>query len=288
MLTQLIKQSNVVGIAASTVATARIPTTGTHYALILNCLQSGGTPVTIANIKTAITNMVLRHNGEQIMEMSSTVALDLQKYYFDSYTGGAANVNGVVPIPFAPYHFNNFEERRLFAVGTSDIQTMTLDITLSASLSTLSSIEVYSELSPEIRPRGQHIRIKKYPQSFATTGVQEIPTLPLEGPSVGYKALHIELGTGTGVAADVTLKVGNYAIHDQIKTAVNTVMCNFCRRTPQAAYSHVDLGKNNAITSFLPMAGVQDFRLLINWTTSPTNFNIFAEEIFGLNVPTAK
>lgn len=286
MLTQFIKQSNVVGIAANTVATARIPTTGTHFGLLFNCLQSGGTAVTIANMKTAITNIIVRHNGEQIMEGSSTFFLDLQKYYNDAFTGGAANVNGVLPIPFAPNHFLNFEERRLFAVGTADIQTMTVDISLG-TLSTLSSIEVYSEISPEIMNRGQHIRIKKYPQSFATTGVQEIPTLPLEGPSVGYKALHIELGTNPGVIADATLKIGNYAIHDQIKTAVNTVISNLCRRTPQAAYYHLDLGKNNAITSFLPMAGVQDFRLLINWTTTPTNFSVYAEEIFGLKVPSA-
>lgn len=284
MLTQFIKQSNAIGIAANTVATVRIPTSGTHYGLILNCLQAAGTAQTVANMKTAITNLVLRHNGEQIMEGSATLFLDLQKYYFDSYTGGAANVNGILPIPFAPQHFNNFEERRLFAVGTADIQTMTLDISLG-TLTTLSSIEVYSEVTPEIRPRGQHIRINKYPQSFATTGDQEIPTLPyLNQPTVGYKALHIELGTNPGVAAYATLKVGNYAIHDQIKTAVNTVISNFCRRTPQAAYYHIDLGKNNAITSFLPMNGVQDFRVVVNWTTQPTNFNIFAEQIHGLNV----
>lgn len=287
MLTQFIKQSNVVGVAANTTATARIPTTGTHFGLILNCLQAGGTAQTIANMKTAITNIVIRHNGEQIMEGTSTLFLDLQKYYNDAYVGGAANVAGVLPIPFAPNHFLNFEERRLFAVGTADIQTMTVDISLG-TLTTLSSIEVYSEISPEIAPRNQHIRIKKYPQSYATTGVQEIPTLPLEGPSVGYKALHIENGTNPGVIADATLKVGNYAIHDQIKAAVNTVILNLCRRTPQSAYYHLDLGKNNAITSFLPMAGIQDFRLLINWTTTPTNFNVYAEEIFGLKVPAGK
>lgn len=283
MLTQLIKQANAVGVAANTTATIRIPTSGTHYGLILNCLQSTGAAQSIANMKTAITNLILRHNGEQIMEGSATFFLDLQKYYFDSCTGGSANVAGILPIQFAPSHFLNFEERRVFAVGTQDVQTMTLDVVLG-TLTTLSSIEVTSEISPEIRPRAQHLRIKKYPQSFATTGEQEISTLPLEGPAVGYKALHIELGTGTGVASYTTVKVGGYAIWDQVKTAVSTVMANFNRRTPQAAYTHIDFGRNNALTSFLPMAGVQDLRVIINWTTSPTNFNIYAEEIFGLNV----
>lgn len=285
MLTQLLKQSNAVGVASNVTATVRIPTSGTHYGLILNCLGSANAASSIANIKSSLTNFILRHNGEQIMEGTPTFFLDLHKYYFDAYTGGAANVAGVVPIPFAPYHFNNFEERRLFAVGTKDIQTMTLDIvcgTLVGGATGVTSIECYSEVDPEVRMRGQHIRIKKFPQSFATTGVQEVSTLPLEGPTVGYKALHIELGTGVGVAADVTVKVGNYAIHDQIKTAVNTVLSNFGRRTPQGAYSHVDFGKNNSIASFLPMALVQDFRILINWTTTPTSFNIYAEQIHGL------
>ncbi len=283
MFTQLIKQSNAVGVASNVTATVRIPTGGTHYGVILNVLQSGGSATTIANIKTSITNLILRHNGDQIMEGSSTFFLDLHKYYFDSYTGGSANVNGVIPIPFAPYHFNNFEERRLFAVGTKDIQTMTLDI-VCGTLTNVGSIECYSEVDPEVRMRGQHIRIKKFPQSFATTGEQEIATLPLEGPTVGYKALHIELGTNPGVASYTTLKVGNYAIHDQIKTAVNQVMSNFGRRTPQAAYTHIDLGRNNDISAFLPMVNVQDLRVIVNWTTTPTAFNIYAEQIHGLNV----
>lgn len=285
MFTQLIKQSNAIGVASNVTATVRIPTGGTHYAILLNFLGSAGGASSIANIKTSVTNFILRHNGEQVMEGSSTFFLDLQKYYFDAYTAGAANVAGVVPIVFAPYHFNNFSERQVFAVGTKDIQTMTLDIvcgTLAAGATGVTSIEVFSEVDPTVQNRNQYMKIKKFPQSYATTGEQEISTLPLEGASVAYKAFHIELGTNPGVASYTTLKVGNYAIHDQVKTAVNTVRCNFGRRTPQAAYTHLDLGCNNDILAFLPMAGVQDLRLLINWTTTPTSFNVFAEQVCGL------
>jgi hypothetical protein len=56
-------------------------------------------------------------------------------------------------------------------------------------------------------------------------------------------------------------------------------------RNPQTGYYHVAFDKNNDLTSFLPMKGVQDFRQVINWTSAaPGNFNIYAEEIFGLNV----
>lgn len=284
MYTQIIKQASAVGVASSTTATIRIPTSGTHYGLFLFCKQASGAATSIANIKTSVGDIAVYHNGEQIMLATATFFLDMQKYYFDSYTGGAANVAGIIPIPFAPYHFQNFAERQIFAVGTANLQTITVNVSLN-TLTNLSSIDVYSEVDPSLRNRGQHIRIKRYPQAFATTGTHEIPTLPLEGNTVGYKCLHIELGTNPGVSDYVTFKVGGFAIYDTVVNALNTVYSNFCGRTPQAAYTYVDFNKNNAITSYLPMAGIKDIRLLVDWTTQPTSYNVYAEEIFGLNPP---
>lgn len=281
MFTQIIKQASALGVAANTTATARIPTSGTHYGLFLFVKAAAGTATSIANIKTSITDIAVYHNGEQVMLATATFFLDMHKYYFDAYTGGAANVAGIIPIPFAPYHFANFAERQIFAVGTKDMQSMTINITLG-TLTNVSSIDVYSEVDPSLRGRGQHIRIKRYPQSFATTGTHEVSTLPLEGPNVGYKCLHIELGTNPGVSDSVTFKVGGFAIYDTVVNAINTVYSNFCRRTPQATYTYVDFGKNNSIVSFLPMVGLQDIRLLTSWTTTPTSYNVYAEEIFGL------
>lgn len=283
MLTQIIKQANVTGISASSVATARIPTTGTHYALFLCPLSSGGAAVSVANTKTAIGNIVVRINGEQIMEATATFFLDLQKYYGDQTNTG--NVAGVLPIYFAPSYLPTFAERSVFAIGTANVQTFTVDMNI-LSTANMATIDVYSEVTPEVRNVGQHIRIKKYPQSFATTGDQEISTLPLEGPTVAYKALHIEAGSGTFVRA--TVKVGNYAIFDQIPVALNQVLLQRSGRKEQTGYYHIAFDRGNDLTSMLPMGGVQDFRVVVNWSTAaPVNFNIYAEEIFGLNATPA-
>lgn len=293
MFTQFLKQASAQGVSAGSVATAKIPTTGTQYALFLVLLNGNAAPnntLTVAQMKTAIAtssaHAVLYHNGEQIMEFTSTFMLDLQKYYFDAYTAGASNVAGVIPIYFAPGHFNNFAERRVFAVGTQDIQSIVLNIPI-ASVANLSIINVFSEVSPEVRNRGQFLKIKCFPQNFTTTGQQQITTLPLEGPTVGYKALHIELGTNPGVIDYVTVLVGNYAIYDTIEVPLMSVKSQLGRRTPQAAYYHVDFGVNNDISAFLPMANIQDFRQNIQWTTQPTTYNIWSEEYFGLTAPSA-
>jgi hypothetical protein len=278
MLTQLIKQASATGITASSVATVKIPTGGTHYALLLAPKASAGTAVSVANMKTAIGNMVLKHNGEQVMEGTSTFFLDLQKFYGDSY--GAGNVAGVIVIPFAPTHFTNFVERQVFAVGTKDIQSMTLDMNI-LSTTNMATIDVYSEVTPESRPRGKYLRIKKFSRTFASTGEFEISDLPLEGATVGYKALHITAGDGTFTSA--TVKVANFAFFDQVLTYINQVLLAAMGRTVQSGYYHIDFGKNNDITSFLPMAGVQDFRVLPNFATAPNNFTIYAEQYADLD-----
>jgi hypothetical protein len=280
MLTQLIKQANVTGITASAVATAKIPTTGTHYGLYLRCLAAGGTDVTAANIKTAIGNIVIRLNGEQIMEATATFFLDLQKFYGDQHSAG--NVTGILPIFFAPSYLPSFAERSVYALGTANVQTFTVDMNI-LSTANMATIDVYSEISPEVRNVGQHIRIKKFPQNFSTTGDQEISTLPLEGASVGYKALHIEAGSGPGSFVRATVKLANYAIFDQVPVSLNNVLLQRSGRKEQSGYFHISFDRNNDLTSFLPMAGVQDFRIVINWvTTAPGNFNIYAEQIHGL------
>jgi len=278
MLTQLIKQASATGITASSVATVKIPTGGTHYSIILAPKAAAGTAVSVANMKTAIGNMVLKHNGEQVMEGTATFFLDLQKYYGDAFSAG--NVDGVIVIPVAPSHFTNFIERQVFAVGTRDIQSMTLDMNILSTAS-MAIIDVYSEVTPENRPRGKFLRIKKFSRSFASTGEYEISDLPHEGATVGYKALHITAGSGSFTSA--TVKVANFAFFDQVLTYINQSILAACCRTVQSGYFHIDFGKNNDITSFLPMDGVQDFRVLPNFATAPNNFTIYAEQYADLD-----
>lgn len=285
MYNQLIKQANAVGVAVSSTANVRIPTSGIHFGLFLFCQQSNGTAVTVANMATAITNLVLRYDGVEIMNATAQFFLDMQKYYFDYATGAAANVAGILSIPFAPYHFNSYRERAALAVGTLGMNSLTLDIVLGASLATISTIAVYSEMYPDSAPLQQYIRIRKFPRTFTQTGNFVVSDLPLENATVGLKCLHINVGSNTGVSDYSTVKVGNLAIWDTIYAALMTVVLNYARRTPQSGYAaHIDFGRANDLTSFLPYAGMTDFQVLTDWTTAPNNFIIYAEQIAGLKL----
>jgi len=221
----------------------------------------------------------VRINGEQIVEASSTFLLDLQKYYGDS--DGAGNVDGIIPINWARRLFATDAERALFALGMADVNSFTIDVKI-LGVAVLSSIEVLSAVTPENRKLGQHVRIARFPQNLAAAGVQEISTLPKEGDTVGYMALHVSYPVGTLTKA--TVKVNNTNIIEDVDHNLNQVVLADNKRTAQAAYMHLDFGCSNDLAGFLPMAGVKDFRQQLTFTVLPGNYNIYAERIFGLSV----
>ena len=281
MLTQIKRQPSMLGIAAGNKAAVNVPTTGTHYALFLECLSAAGVGLTRAEILADVGDIVVRIDGTEIYTATAAFLLDLQKYFGDAV--GANFVAGMIPIYFAPQWLPSFAERSVYALGTNNIGVISVEVNITA-VAVLSAINVYSEVTPEVRPLGQHIRIRRFPQVFGATGEQEITSLPKEGNSVAYKALHIEVPGATTVTS-ATVKIGGNAIFDQVKPGLNTVILAKELRTVQNDYYHIDFAKNRDLTSFLPMAGVQDFRQSIVWATAaPTNYNIYAEQIWGLNI----
>lgn len=284
MYNQIIKQANAVGVAVNATANVRIPPSGIHFGLYLDCRNSSGVAITVANIISAITNLVLRYDGVEIMNMTAQFAFDYQKYYLDAVTGAAANVAGLLPIFLAPPYYGSYRERAAVAVGTDGMGSITLDIVLGSNIQSISTIAIYSELYPDKAPLTQYTKIRKFPRTFTQTGNFVVSDLPLEDASVGTKCFHINTGTNSGVCDYATCKVGNFAIWDTIYTNLETVLANMTGRTPQSAYYHMDFGRNNDLTSFLPMGGISDLQVLTDWTTAPNNFIIYSEQVAGLKL----
>jgi len=278
---QLKKEPNLRGIAASAVANGEVTNRGTHYATFLQCLDSNGVPLTRTEILADLGDIVVRINGEQYVDATADLLLDLQKFYGDADNAG--NVDGIVPIYWERPKLATFQERSIFALGSENMDSFTIDAKVDA-VNVLSSIEVFSQVTPERRRIGQHVRISKFPQSFASTGVQEITTLPKEGDDVAYLAMHIQIPSGSDIT-EVTCKLGGNDIFDEVSDELNQVLLERSGRVPQSGYFHVSFDMSNDIAGMIPMAGVKDWRQQITWATqAPSNFNIFTERIFGLNV----
>lgn len=275
------KQPNFQGnVVASGKLTARIPNNGTQYMVILHAMAAGGADLTVAQMKNDIGTVIFRLNGKPVWEVPATFLLDRQKYFFDVDGTAAGNINGYIPIHLYLPHLESDPERRVLGWGMADVTSFEVEVNLKPGLATLASLELSSVVSDEIRPLGRHLRIRTFPQNFPTTGAQEISTLARENGNTDYGILHIEAGAGT--FKDVTVKVNNVVIHDQVTPGLNQLLLTAGQRTPQTGYYHVDFTKRNDLSSILPMAGVNDFRQSINWiTAAPGNFNIYAEMLFN-------
>src|SRR3989338_3070994 len=256
VLRKTIKQANVIGIAAGAKATARIPTTGTHYALFLRCLTAAGVALTRAQMIADVGNIVVRINGKQILEGTATFFLDRQKYYSDAVN--ADNVSGIIPIFFPLPSLESDPERRVLGWGMLGVDSFEVEVNI-LGVAQLASMEVYSEVSDEQRTFGRHIRIRKFPQVFGVTGLQEIQTLAREDGAVDYLALHIET-PGASTITKTSVKVNNVSIIDQEPIDMNQVRLEAAYRNPQAGYYHIDFGLRNDLRAVLPMAGVTDRR----------------------------
>ena len=267
------KLGSVRGIAAGALATAELPAKGTHYGLFLYARTAGAVPLTRAQIIADVGDVIVRVEGEQKFELSSKQILDLQKYYGDSDNAG--NIDGVVPIWFYPRGLATWQEKMVYGYGMADVKSFTVDTKITG-VAQLSTLDVWTYSTDENRVLGPHLTIRRFPQNFPTTGLQEISSLLKGGSDTAYKALHIELNTGT--IDYVTCKVDGTLIHDQVPPNLNQIMNEETGRKFQAGYYSLAFDKINDLKGLLPMADVADFRQQINWiTAAPGNFSIIAE-----------
>lgn len=278
MFKQVKKFSNITGVATGATITGKIPAQGTLYEILLRI------DGTVAEVKSELANIIVRADGEELVNASPTFLFDLEKFYGDALGAGnkATATHSILSIPFARRHLTSDKERSLFALGLADINALTIEV-LCGTISTLTTIELFAVMTPENRRMGQHVRIHKFPQAFATTGHQEITDLPRGGVNEAYLAIHIGEGTDTYIT-DVTVKKGGYSLYDAVTALMHDQILPHNLRTAQANYYHVDFGQSRDLTSFIPMAGVKDWRVDINWNTAPTSYDIYTERIFNLNV----
>ncbi len=284
-LIQSKKLPDATGVAANSQATMVVPSIGTFYESRFEFLTAADAAVSVANIKSSVTAIKTRVDGDLILDATPTFLFDRQKYYTDKI--GADNIAGVLPVDYAKTNITLPGERAQLALGTRGVDQIVHEFTLGTLAGSLAKISHTADVTVEDRPPGPHLRINQFPQTFGTTGVQEVVTLPKE-PGTGYTNIHIYSTAGTVV--DVTLIVDGNEILDAVKLFTQQSRLERYGRNPQANYYHIDFGLMDELLGFLPMNRndgrvVQDLRLKINWSVSPSNYTIFTERVYNLNAP---
>lgn len=273
----ILKHSDISPVGSNSLGTSRIPPNGTKHAVYLRVLNSSGVELPRSTIISEISEIKVIIDGDVYMEGTPTFWLDRQKFYGDVF--GAGNVDGIIPIEFTLPHLESDPERRVFGWGMADVNSLTVQVQFG-TVSSVAQVEVSSLSSKLEQKLGRHLRIRKYPQNFTSTGVQELDNLPRKNGGIDYLALHVE--EGSGQIDKVNIEVNDINIFDEVVPKLNQALLEIRKRTPQSGYFHVDFGMFNDLGSVLSMAGINDFRQEFTWNVSagaPGVYNIYAEQI---------
>lgn len=276
-----IKEPSFQGVSDGNLATMELPTGFTYYKADLVCYDSSGVLVPAGNLAAALGNLTVKANGRSFIDqVPVSVMLAREAYYNDKNKQAGANQDGIVPIRFAVESFVSLPERSLFAAGTANLNSFTIDVEIVGS--TVAKIDVITYKSDEIRNFGTHIALRRYNRDFNGTGDYDESKLPDSIIDGAYRALFID--EGAGEIENVIAWRDNTRIFEEVPKALNDLDQIEAGRTPQSGFYVLDFGLNNTIASMIRMP-IADWRQRLKWRVSagaPAQFAIYAELYEGM------
>lgn len=226
-------------VSEGAVATCNCPIGLTYESIIL---AYGGTTFTPANM----SKIEVKANGKALWDLSGAQLVALNKFY------GVEDSAGFLTLNFVRPWMKNIIDARSTAIGTKDLSTLSVHVTISGS--TAPELSAHAVQSAA-QPLGLVAKIRNFPRSFSTTGKQEIDSLPRGGARVG--AIHLFKSDVT----DVEIDVNGMRVYEVSKTLSSEAQTQAGRVPVTASATHIDFLLDGDLQHALALAGVQDFRI---------------------------
>lgn len=270
-------------VAPGAIATANLPVTKAYYGIMLK-IQHGASPalMTKAQMKTLLKDIRLQIAGpniptDRVWELSAQNLIVRNDFY------RIPSADGVLPLIFAePYWDNPVNEAR-FKLGTQDLTSVQIQVEFDSTVVNPIIEGFMYEYDGPNEAFGRFIRLAEYQQSNAATGKIEITDIPVQGNGLGLKALHFS----TNAIGEIELRAGSKVIYEdrtELRNVLHNLIANRTEgRTPDAAYTHLDL-TGNAIANVFNTTGWRDFRVKMDRTASGA-FTVLVETVIGQDVP---
>lgn len=256
---KLTKLPSISNVGAGLTATLNCPI-GLTYDMIM-LAYSGVTRAQIKDIEVVI-------NGKTIQTFASATELqDINDFY------GRDDIAGYVTLYFARPEMDNVTMQRMTALGTADVQTLSVNVDIDAAAAA-PVITAHAVLS-ERQPLGLITKVKAFPMSSAVAGEIEIDNIP-RGPRI--QAIHL-------LKADISnieVELDGQKIYEASKTLGEVVQKQHGRVPVTAKATHFDTQLEGDSAQALITAGSADFRLRPTLTTSGA-VRVVVEYLDGLN-----
>lgn len=257
--------------------TLSIPSFGTIHQFTLE-FTNNGAPATLSDILSSISNISLTMNGEEYVNASPA---DIVKAYnFLGTQVGLPTLVNSIPLLIPHLMFKTPTDEDSFAIGCDGFNWMNgayqaltniqIQIRCSASVSNVTDVKAYTVRTE--KPLGQNItsitaKLLSYPQSFTTTGISEVDTLPRDSGNMA-RLWTMAIPDATGVIASGEALVNNQPIIQNVSISANNLVVGECGFAPvSGAFNYLF---SDGASSVLSMRGVTDMRFKTNFSTAPT------------------
>ena len=265
------------GVSSGKLITLSIPSFSTITQMFLE-FTNNGTPATLANIQSSISNISLLMNGEEYLNISPA---NLTKVYssLGPQVGTTTPVN-VFPLLVAPLIYKLPAAEDSFAIGcdgfsksNGQYQPLTniqIQIQCGATITNVTDVKAYTERVD--KGAGVNITVLKtkllsYAQSFTTKGTSEVDTLPRD--SAMGRLFTLAIPDATGVISSGEALVNNQPVIQNVSKNANDMLIAERGFGPVSGvfnYSFTDGGTNDVLS----MVGVTDMRFKTSFSTAPT------------------
>ncbi|WCE31107.1 major capsid protein P2 [Vibrio sp. SCSIO 43137] len=201
-----------------------------------------------------MTDIKLKINGHTFQEWKDGERLNSDNKH---YKRGAATAN-MLPLYFIRPEMDNVFARRMFAIGTADVSTMSLHITIAddAVNPKLDAWTIHGDPAP------LDIITRKLVLPFAssTGGKFEVSNIPIDTKGAAIAAIHIYSADVDGV----TLKRNNETVFELERAMAAKVQTDYGRDPQSADKLSLDFILEGDIAQAIQLDKVNDFRLTMD------------------------
>lgn len=250
-----IKLPSMANVGAGQTATLNCPV-GLTYDVISIAYSGFKADGTTAITLDDLQNIEVRANGKTIQQFKDGLELDLINQYH-----GRGAANGILNIWFVRPEMANLGMQRLTALGTADVQTLSVHIDGEATLASLALTA--KAVQSEAQPMGAITKIKAFPASFSVAGEVEIDNLPRSG-GVMIGAIHLFKAD----ISNVEIEVNSIKVFDATKAYSEELQARYAKVSQTAVATHADFMLEGDLSQSLDTRGIQDFRIRPTLDTS--------------------
>ncbi len=167
-LTKLSNINAMTRLVASVKATESFKAFPSVYGLVLTCLKADGTHLTQAEIALAISYIRVQIDGETTWDIAGR---DLEEMYNFFYVDNVSD--GLIELRFSQDFYSDREAGDVYALGSSGVGTMTLEVMPSAAIQGLDRILIERRTDFLLaEPLGLHRYIRRYTRKMTDIGKQ--------------------------------------------------------------------------------------------------------------------